>query len=158
MRTLIRGVRLGSAPSVSLDSERDAIVSSIAQLALNKCDGYSGADLAALVREAAVGALRSVLLSGRMAKDGVESVEKAEGDSRIAVTLLDFERALSKLGPSVSTIQRKRYEALRVKFAGGRGGGEIRVRDEGRAVEIGIGEEPTSNSTKQGNEGAPMEG
>ncbi|EUC56148.1 ribosome biogenesis ATPase RIX7, partial [Rhizoctonia solani AG-3 Rhs1AP] len=138
MRALIRGVRLGSTPSVSLDSERDIIVSRIAQLAMDKCDGYSGADLAALVREAAVGALRSVILSGELTKDAPGA---SQGDNRISVTLHNFEQALSKLGPSVSAIQRKRYEALRVKFAGGRGGGEIKVREEGRAAEVGIGEE-----------------
>ncbi|CAE7142265.1 unnamed protein product [Rhizoctonia solani] len=154
MRTLIRGVRLGSTPSVSLDSERDAIVSIIAQLAMNKCDGYSGADLAALVREAAVGALRSVLLSGEIAKAGAGM---SQSDNRISVTPRDFQHALSKLGPSVSAIQRKRYEALRVKFAGGRGGGEIKVREEGRAAEVGIAEESGGKAVKEGDEGAAME-
>ncbi|CAE6528311.1 unnamed protein product, partial [Rhizoctonia solani] len=97
MRTLIRGVRLGSTPSVSLDSERDIIVSRIAQLAMDKCDGYSGADLAALVREAAVGALRSVILSGELTKDAPGA---SQGDNRISVTHHNFEQALSKLGPS----------------------------------------------------------
>ncbi|KAL5638644.1 hypothetical protein ACGC1H_003113 [Rhizoctonia solani] len=147
MRTLIRGVRLGSTPSVFLDSERDVIVSRIAQLAMDKCDGYSGADLAALVREAAVGALRSVLLLGQF-KDGPGA---SQGDNRISVTPHNFEQALSKLGPSVSVIQRRRYEALRVKFAGGRGGGEIKVRDEGRAAEVGIGESG-GKAVKEGGE------
>lgn len=155
MRTLVRGVRLGSTPSVSLDSERDAIVSSIAQLAMDKCDGYSGADLASLVREAAVGALRSVLLSGSVSRDGLGDTTKGE---RIAVTLVDFKQALSKLGPSVSAVQRKRYEALRVKFAGGRGGGDIRVRDEGRAAEVGIPESSAAKGARAGDEGAPVEG
>ncbi|CUA71434.1 hypothetical protein RSOLAG22IIIB_09543 [Rhizoctonia solani] len=154
MRTLIRGVRLGSAPSTSLESERDTIVSRVAQLAMDKCDGYSGADLAALVREAAVGALRSVLLSGQISK-GESGV--AQSDNRISVTPHDFEQALSKLGPSVSAIQRKRYEALRVKFAGGRGGGEIRVREEGRAAEVGIGEESGEKTVRDSSGGVPMD-
>ncbi|CAE6497148.1 unnamed protein product [Rhizoctonia solani] len=154
MRTLIRGVRLGSTPSASLDSERDMIVSTVSQLAMDKCDGYSGADLAALVREAAVGALRSVILSGQIAKAGSEV---SQNDNRISVTPRDFEQALSKLGPSVSTVQRKRYEALRVKFAGGRGGGEIKIREEGRAAEVGIGEESVGKTMKEGGEGASME-
>ncbi|CUA71624.1 Cell division control protein 48 homolog A [Rhizoctonia solani] len=154
MRTLVRGVRLGSAPSTSLESERDMIVSTVAQLAMDKCDGYSGADLAALVREAAVGALRSVLLSGQISK-GESGV--AQGDSRISVTPHDFEQALSKLGPSVSAIQRKRYEALRVKFAGGRGGGEIKVREEGRAAEVGIGEGLGEKTARGSGEGVSMD-
>ncbi|CAE6435948.1 unnamed protein product [Rhizoctonia solani] len=154
MRTLVRGVRLGSTSTVSLDSERDVIVSVIAQLAIDRCDGYSGADLAALVREAAVGALRSVLLSGQIAKDALQGPQT---DNRISVTPHDFEAALSKLGPSVSAVQRKRYEALRVKFAGGRGGGEIKVREEGRAAEVGIGEESGGKGEKESHEGAAME-
>ncbi|KAJ1304164.1 hypothetical protein OPQ81_008564 [Rhizoctonia solani] len=154
MRTLVRGVRLGSTPSVSLDSERDVTVSTIAQLAIDRCDGYSGADLAALVREAAVGALRSVLLSGQITKGGFQV---SHNNDRISVTPHDFEQALSKLGPSVSAVQRKRYEALRVKFAGGRGGGEIKVRDEGRAAEVGIGEESGRKAMKENDEGTIME-
>ncbi|KAG8695011.1 hypothetical protein FRC09_009444 [Ceratobasidium sp. 395] len=150
MCTLIRGVRIGSsslsksetrsASSVSTqtptDSERDNAVAAVIKLAIDKCDGYSGADLAALVREAAVGALRSVLLAGPSTRDD----SRGEG-TRVEVTLADFAKALGKLGPSVSGVQRRRYEALRIKFAGGRGGGEVRVRDEeGRAGEVGIGE------------------
>ncbi|CAE6411065.1 unnamed protein product, partial [Rhizoctonia solani] len=154
MRTLIRGVRLGSTSSISLDSERAKIVSTIAQLAMDKCEGYSGADLAALVREAAVGALRSVLLSGQISQN---NVEQSQSDNRISVTPRDFEQALSKLGPSVSAVQRKRYEALRVKFAGGRGGGEIKIREEGRAAEVGIGEESGEKVMKGRDEGGSME-
>ncbi|KAG8746731.1 hypothetical protein FRC12_014223 [Ceratobasidium sp. 428] len=150
MCTLIRGVRIGSASlsksetrsasSVSTqtptDSERDNAVAAVIKLAIDKCDGYSGADLAALVREAAVGALRSVLLAGPSTRD-----DSREEGTRVEVTLADFAKALGKLGPSVSGVQRRRYEALRIKFAGGRGGGEVRVRDEeGRAGELGIGE------------------
>ena len=181
MRTLVRGVRIGqsaelrstsasiapqtASPSTQslaiaepqatpADPERDNIVALIAQFAIDKCDGYSGADLAALVREAAVGALRSVLLSN-------SSPEKGEGG--IVVTLADFVRALSKMGPSVSAVQRRRYEALRVKFAGGRGGGDLRVRnDDGRAGELGVGEVEGEKDLKEGGNGAgsgaPMEG
>ncbi|KAG8735541.1 hypothetical protein FRC11_003202 [Ceratobasidium sp. 423] len=102
MRTLIRGVRLGSTSSISLDSEHDMMVSIIAQLAIDKCDGYSGADLAALVHEAAVGALRGILLSGQIAKEGFQG---PQSNSRISVTPHDFEQALSKLGPSVNAVQ-----------------------------------------------------
>lgn len=168
MRTLIRGVRIGLGPasmstaqkSISLsptteqlaDTERDETAASIAQLAIDKCDGYSGADLAALVREAAVGALRSVLLS---------SPPSGKDEGGIVVTLGDFVRALGKLGPSVSAVQRRRYEALRVKFAGGRGGGDVRVRDEdGRAGEVGIGTEGEAEKDlkESGSNRAPMEG
>jgi ribosome biogenesis ATPase len=140
MRTLIRTVRIGSnshaVPRASTTHERDEAVAAIARLAIDRCDGYSGADLAALVREAAVGALRNVLLAAPPQKEH----SSAESSARIEVVLDDFVSALRELGPSVSAVQRKRYEALRVKFAGGRGGGEIRVReDEGRSAEVGVG-------------------
>ncbi|KAG8742294.1 hypothetical protein FRC10_001718 [Ceratobasidium sp. 414] len=153
MHTLIRGVRIGgfsppsiprsscsptSAQTATTNPGRDRAIAAIAQLAIDKCGGYSGADLAALVREAAVGALRSVLL----AAPPVNENTKGGDEVRVEVTPMDFVQALSKLGPSVSAVQRRRYEALRVKFAGGRGGGEIKIRgEEGREGGVGVGEE-----------------
>ncbi|KAG9123880.1 hypothetical protein FRC07_013650 [Ceratobasidium sp. 392] len=170
MRTLIRGVRIGgsfspcqlTSPSptstqTTTDPGRDEAVTAIAQLAVDKCDGYSGADLAALVREAAVGALRSVLLAGPL----VDDKSGKEDEAKVEVTPADFVRALGKLGPSVSAIQRRRYQALRVKFAGGRGGGEVTVRDEeGRAGEVGVGEATNRDASGEepGRGEAPMEG
>ncbi|KAI6025730.1 P-loop containing nucleoside triphosphate hydrolase protein [Pisolithus orientalis] len=78
-----------------------------------QCEGYSGADIAALVREAGVVALRRVLGS-------LEEVEGTKGESRKAT-----------VGPSVSLSQRRKYEALRSKFAGL----PVRVREEGRRLE-----------------------
>ncbi|KAJ7510277.1 P-loop containing nucleoside triphosphate hydrolase protein [Mycena galericulata] len=89
VRTLIRGVPLGGA--------EDAV----AQF------GYSGADLASLIREAGVSALRRTI--GR--PDEMD-------DTTLTVILPDFVDALEKVGPSVSVAQRRKYEALRAKFAG----------------------------------------
>ncbi|QRV81448.1 AAA family ATPase [Ceratobasidium sp. AG-Ba] len=151
MRTLIRGVRIGTLSTSDVHS-RDEAVAAISQLAIDKCDGYSGADLAALVREAAVGALRSVLLAAPPKRD--DSAEAS--DTRLEVTIDDFVHALVKLGPSVSAVQRKRYEALRIKFAGGRGAGEIKIRaEDGRAGEVGAGEGAAEGTRK---DEAPMEG
>lgn len=85
------------------------------------CEGYSGADLAAVVREAGVVALRRVLGS-------LEELEEGEGGGggrgygeaglKVMVTAADFVRAVDKVGPSVSVAQRRKYEALRTKFAG----------------------------------------
>ncbi|KAF7312163.1 hypothetical protein MIND_00229000 [Mycena indigotica] len=95
VRTLLRGIPLHDASNVVED------------LAYQKCDGYSGADLASLVREAGVCALRRSLgLSIDSSQDSV------------TVGIVDFVEALDKVGPSVSTTQRRKYEALRSKFAG----------------------------------------
>jgi ribosome biogenesis ATPase len=44
--------------------------------------------------------------------------DAAARDSEVTVTLPDFGDALDKVGPSVSAAQRRKYEALRAKFAG----------------------------------------
>ena len=99
-------------------ADEDAIApirAGVETLVREGCDGYSGADLAALVREAGVVALRRVL--------GTLDVLETEGEVSSSTTvvyvgLLDFERALDKVQPSVSLVQRRRYQALRSKFAG----------------------------------------
>ncbi|KAN0113732.1 P-loop containing nucleoside triphosphate hydrolase protein [Russula decolorans] len=76
-------------------------------------DGYSGADLAALVREAGVRALRRAL-------GPLERMESHPGRTRREVQFEDFQAALGKVAPSVSKTQRQRYEALRETFASGK--------------------------------------
>jgi ribosome biogenesis ATPase len=77
-----------------------------------KCDGFSGADLAALVRESGVVALRTRL----GALDG--GVDISESGEDILVTGENIASALQKVSPSVSVAQRRKYESLRSKFAG----------------------------------------
>lgn len=91
----------------------------------DKCDGYSGADLAALVREAATLALRNALeAAGAFENDGETEpgMPELKGDAapsaRIYVTLEHFRQAAEKTMPSVSRDQKKKYLALRDKFAG----------------------------------------
>ncbi|KAF8512477.1 P-loop containing nucleoside triphosphate hydrolase protein [Gautieria morchelliformis] len=106
VRTLIH------ARSVPLDDDALPAVEAIVR---SRCEGYSGADLAALVREAAVGALRQRI--GDLDAGRELSTAQEEGtDVRVGVR--EFELALDNLGPSVSVSQRRRYESLRAKFAG----------------------------------------
>ena len=72
-----------------------------------------------MVREAGVVALKRTLgaldqldAAGAMMEDGL--VERP----RVSVALSDFSQAMDKIGPSVSPAQRRKYEALRNKFAG----------------------------------------
>jgi ribosome biogenesis ATPase len=81
------------------------------RLVSERCDGYSGADLAALVREAGVIALKRTLGT-------LENREEQIDVPTVDVSISDFEKAYDKVGPSVSATQRKKYEALRSKFAG----------------------------------------
>ncbi|KAJ1558707.1 hypothetical protein HK096_006838 [Nowakowskiella sp. JEL0078] len=73
-----------------------------------RCEGYSGADLQALVREAAIGALR---LNGLGGIPG-----QVLGDGEVWVTMEMFEKAFMKVGTSVSKKDRRRYELLKVRF------------------------------------------
>ena len=56
------------------------------------CDGFTGADLAALVRDASVMALSEIITTGKNETDIVT----------VSVTAKHFERALHNLRPSVS--------------------------------------------------------
>lgn len=76
-----------------------------------KYDGFSGADLAALVREAGVVALRRSITAWGRDQDQVQQ-------EKVYVLWEDFENASKKVGPSVSVAQRRKYENLRTKFSG----------------------------------------
>lgn len=90
------------------------------------CDGFSGADLAALVREAASLALRAGLEDigafENDADDGSTSFDSAvDGGKRLPpmhVSVSHFFAAAEKTRPSVSREQRQRYERMRDKYAG----------------------------------------
>ena len=79
-----------------------------------KGDGYSGADLAALVREAGVRALRRALgtmeemeshlghSSGGPGAAAVDAGERKDAEGAAVVLFEDFQAALGKVSPSVS--------------------------------------------------------
>lgn len=105
-----------------------------------KCEGFSGADLAALVREAASLALRTALeevgafendLEATRGPDFTRSAEEVYSPN-LAVTVEHFAKAAEKTRPSVSRDQKRKYEALRNKFAGlpTRGGKKWSVPDD----------------------------
>lgn len=69
-------------------------------------EGYTGADLAGLVRAAATNTLTNHIANGTL-----------EGD--IFVSFEDFRAALVKCKPSVSAKEQQHYEKLRLKYASG---------------------------------------
>jgi len=78
----------------------------IEQIAMSaSCDGFSGADLAALVREACVAALKSMTVAGSIP----------------LVTSTHFDEAFTKVQPSVSKADHARYDELRRKLRRERG-------------------------------------
>ncbi|KAG6872542.1 hypothetical protein C0995_009003 [Termitomyces sp. Mi166 len=112
VRTMTRKVPLGSVDGASLQQ----VKLDIEVLVRERCDGFSGADLAALVREAGVIALKRTLGAlDEMDKRG--AVAKGEME-KVVVQATNFATALGKVSPSVSAVQRRKYEALRNKFAG----------------------------------------
>jgi ribosome biogenesis ATPase len=119
VRTLLARRRVPLAPAVTA-------VDRVAEMVAGaQGDGYSGADLAALVREAGVRALRRALGTLEEMDDdsgGGPEAEKDKDGAGVVVFVEDFEAALGKVAPSVSTAQRRRYEALRDTFGGGIGG------------------------------------
>lgn len=109
VRTMVRKVPLGEEGGGGGAKE---IMEGVERLVREQCEGYSGADLAALVREAGVIALRKTL----GALDDMDDSTRELPTVRVGVQ--DFVRALDKVGPSVSVVQRRKYEGLRSKFAG----------------------------------------
>lgn len=107
LRTLMRKVPLGG----DTDEEKRKTREDVEVLVSGKCDGYSGADLAALVREAGITALKRTLGVLDEIDDGVES-------PKVVLDLDDFMKALDKVRPSVGAAQRMKYQNLHSKFAG----------------------------------------
>ncbi|XP_063902517.1 uncharacterized protein LOC135122244 [Zophobas morio] len=76
----------------------------------NRCEGFSGADLAALVREASITALK----------------ESIQNNSEVLITNHHFEVAFQKVFPSVSEKDQKIYKTLKMKLCNAR----AHLRDE----------------------------
>ncbi|KAF8315865.1 AAA-domain-containing protein [Clavulina sp. PMI_390] len=156
VKTVLRKVPLGGEKEQTLNAILDVVRSA-------QCDGYSGADLAALVREAGVLALRETLQSLDALESGEDDPFKLdttatsasseptssgpapqsretrdqsqiEEDAVVHVELRHVLTALDKVVPSVSSAQRRKYEALRSKFAG------LPVRGSTGVAAAGVGE------------------
>ncbi|KAI8379662.1 P-loop containing nucleoside triphosphate hydrolase protein [Radiomyces spectabilis] len=77
----------------------------------SRCEGFSGADLASLVRESAVSALRNTFYRGGIAATGVDASVK-----EVYVKKENFDTAFSKVSPSVLPQDKLAYDRLRKKF------------------------------------------
>lgn len=89
------------------------------------CEGFSGADLAALVRETAYLAIREADLPGtspraipEVPKEGDEASPQAS--KKTSITANDFARARSRVSASVGAEERREYEALSARLKSGR--------------------------------------
>ncbi|WVW80789.1 hypothetical protein I302_102776 [Kwoniella bestiolae CBS 10118] len=92
----------------------------------DKCDGFSGADISNLLREASTLALRNTLESLGAFEVNPEQdplsreqeVEERNRKAEVIVTEDHFVKASIKTQPSVSREQRLKYERMRDKYAG----------------------------------------
>lgn len=81
------------------------------QIALSQhCEGFSGADLSALLREAQLSALTRAMNDGQ------------DEDQEIRIKQVDFETALTKVFPSVSKKDEQTYASLETSLRRTRGG------------------------------------
>ncbi|KAF5342477.1 hypothetical protein D9611_001261 [Ephemerocybe angulata] len=116
VRTMTRKLPLGSPTGMA----KEQVGQAVEVLVKERCEGYSGADLASLVREAGVVALKRTLGSFHhgTGEEGEQWGGAEAATPTIVVDIADFASALDKIGPSVSVAQRRKYEALRNKFSG----------------------------------------
>ncbi|WP_048053493.1 CDC48 family AAA ATPase [Pyrococcus horikoshii] len=82
-----------------------------------RTEGYTGADIAAVCREAAMIAMRKALEKG-IIKPGMKADEIKQ---KAKVTMKDFEEALKKIGPSVSKETMEYYRKIQEQFKQARG-------------------------------------
>lgn len=90
----------------------------------DRCRNFSGADLAALVRESSISALKRSFFKSDEIQSVVdnnldkefEDLSVGVSDEQIIVTLNDFYRALQKVKPSVSDKDRLKYDRLNKKM------------------------------------------
>ena len=75
----------------------------------SRTDGYVGADIEAVAREASMAATREFINS-------VDPEEIGDSVSNVRVTMDHFEHALSEVGPSVTEETRERYDEIEQRF------------------------------------------
>ncbi|ODV62333.1 putative AAA family ATPase RIX7 [Ascoidea rubescens DSM 1968] len=77
-----------------------------------RCKNFSGADIAALVREAGIMTLKKKFYTN--ISKGDESIEKelSDEENEIEVTAIDFDNALKNVKPSVTESDRMKYKEL----------------------------------------------
>jgi len=83
----------------------------------NRTNGYVGADIEAVTREASMNASREFI-------ESVTPEEMGESLDNVRVTMAHFEQALDEVGPSVTEETRERYDEVEQRFRSGEPRGE----------------------------------
>lgn len=115
LRALTRKVAIHEVP---VDAATAAVGSDVVELQRiaedSRCDGFTGADLSALVREAGLSVIKELSAANELAM--TSTGPNADTTAVVPVTKIcarHFEMALSKVKPSVSPQDRIRYEKVR---------------------------------------------
>lgn len=115
LRALTRKVAIHEVP---VDAATAAVGSDVVELQRiaedSRCDGFTGADLSALVREAGLSVIKELSAANELAM--TSSSLNPDASAVVPVTKIcarHFEMALSKVKPSVSPQDRVRYEKVR---------------------------------------------
>ncbi|CAO3611486.1 unnamed protein product [Cunninghamella echinulata] len=98
-------IKLTKNTPLSADVELETIANN------KKCEGFSGADLASLVRESAVASIRS-----KFYQHGTTQINETTTSGDIFVTMEHFNTAFTKISPSVLPHDKRQYDRLREKF------------------------------------------
>lgn len=115
---IIKTLTASSGTPLASDVDLEAIVSN------ERCKNFSGADIAALLREASVLALKRnffktekihSVMENDLDKE-FEDLSVGKPEDEVLVTMKDFTTALTKLKPSVSERDRLKYDKLNKKM------------------------------------------
>ena len=100
--------RHGTRPKLAPDVDFDALAHDQA------CEFFTGADMAALVTEASNASFKEhILMAARRGKQNADTAPNSD----IKVSAKHFKQAFSKVRPSVSIKDRKKYEAMKTLYS-----------------------------------------
>lgn len=102
LETLLKGVKISEEVDVSAIAKDE------------RCDGFSGADMQALIRVAGESALREIVFGGA-------AVKKVADPSAVRIEKRHFEKALASVMPSVSSRDAKSYQGMEKRLRKSRG-------------------------------------
>lgn len=112
-----------------------------------RAEGYSGADCAALLREAGLAVLKESMSSTVMPEASTSSQLSEEASSALCITESHFQYAFDHVIPSVSRKDQARYNRMRNRMAHARSRGAVvsEVKDEDDVVEDTNNEAASNN-------------
>jgi len=129
LKALAKKVQLGS------DVDLDAIARS------KRADGYSGADCAALLREAGLAVLRDDALVQRgfrpakkISESGQEGQDKDDSASFLQIRMEHFDYAFNHVMPSVSKKDQSKYDRIRDRMARARTRGSAEDKEDEKGM------------------------